>query len=65
MSVKDIEQAIEELPRHEVAELSKWLDEFQNRVWDEQIERDATAGRFNQLIERAKAQHAAGRCKPL
>jgi len=65
MSVKDIEQAITQLPRQEIAELSQWFEEFQNQMWDEQIERDAHAGRFDKLIEQAKAQYAAGRCKPL
>ena len=65
MSVKEIEQAITQLPRSEVAELSRWFEEFQAQVWDEQIERDAKAGRFDKLIEQAKAEYAAGRCKPL
>ena len=65
MSVKDIEQAIKGLPRQEIAELSQWFEEFQNQIWDEQIERDANAGRFDKLIGRAKSQYAAGRCKPL
>jgi hypothetical protein len=65
MSVKDIEQAITQLPRSEVAELSQWFEEFQAQVWDEQIERDSKAGRFNKLIEQAKAEYAAGQCRPL
>ena len=65
MSVQEIEAAIAQLPRHEISELSRWFEEFQNQMWDEQIERDAKAGRFDQLIEQAKAQYAAGQCKPL
>lgn len=65
MSVKDIEQAITQLPPSEVAELSQWFEEFQAQVWDRQIEQDAKAGRFAALIEQAKAEAAAGRCKPL
>ncbi len=65
MSVKEIEKAIEELPRHEVTELSQWFEEFQNQLWDEQIERDANAGRFASLIGQAKEQYAAGLSKPL
>ena len=65
MSVKDIEAAITQLPRHEITELSQWFEEFQNQIWDEQIERDADAGRFDKLIKQAKAQYAAGLCKPL
>ena len=37
MSLKEIEKAIEELPRHEVTELSQWFEEFENQLWDEQI----------------------------
>lgn len=65
MSVKEIENAITQLPPSEVAELSQWFEEFQAQVWDEQIERDSKAGRFDNLIEQAKAEYAAGRCKPL
>ncbi len=65
MSVKEIEKAIAQLSRHEITELSQWLEEFQNQIWDEKIERDANAGRFDKLIEQAKAQYAAGQCKPL
>ena len=65
MSVQDIEKAIAELPREEVVELGRWFEEFQNQMWDEQIERDAGAGRFDKLIEQAKAQRAAGQIKPL
>ncbi len=65
MSVKEIEAAIAQLPRHEISELSRWFEEFENQVWDEKIERDANAGRFDKLIEQAKAQYAAGQCKPL
>ncbi|MDQ2730823.1 MAG: hypothetical protein M3Y56_04115 [Armatimonadota bacterium] len=65
MNVQEIEQAITQLPSSQVAELSVWLEEFQAQAWDKQIEEDARAGRFNKLIEQAKVEYAAGRCKPL
>ena len=65
MNVQEIEQAITQLPRGQVSELSTWLEEFQARLWDEQIKCDAAAGKFDALIEQAKAEYAAGRCKPL
>ncbi len=58
MSVKDIEEAITQLPHEQIAELSQWFEEFHNQIWDEQIERDANAGRFDKIIEQAKAQYA-------
>ncbi len=65
MSVKDIEQAIAELPPSDVAELAQWFEEFQAQLWDKQIEQDAKAGRFADLIEQARADYAGGQCKPL
>lgn len=65
MSVQEIEAAIAQLPRHEWSELSRWFEELGNQMWDEQIERDAKARRFDEFIEQAKAQYAAGRCKSL
>ena len=65
MSVQEIEKAIAQLPRSEVTELLRWFEEFQGQSWDEQIERDAKSGRFNALVEQAKAEHAAGESKPL
>ncbi len=47
MTVKDIEDAISQLPRSELAELSAWFDDFEEQLWDEQIESDAIAGQFN------------------
>lgn len=65
MSVKDIEKAITQLPRSEVAELSQWFEEFQAQVWDEQIARDSKAGRFDNLIKQAKVEYGADRYRPL
>jgi hypothetical protein len=65
MSVKDIEQAIAQLPPAEIVELSEWFEEFQHQLWDKQIEQDAKAGKLAKLMEQAKADYAAGQCKPL
>lgn len=65
MTVKDIEQAIEKLPRAELAQLSAWFDEFESQLWDEKIETDAKDGRFDDLIGEAISEHEAGRSMPL
>jgi hypothetical protein len=65
MTVKDIEHAITQLPRTEVAELSAWFEDFESQLWDEQIETDAKNGRFDELINQAKSDYVAGRSKPL
>ena len=65
MTVKDIEKAILQLPRAEFTELAAWFEELESQLWDEQIERDAKAGRFEPLIAEALAEHKAGRTRPL
>jgi hypothetical protein len=51
MSVKDIKLAITRLPSTELAELADWFEEFHAQAWDEQIEKDVEAGRFDQLVQ--------------
>lgn len=65
MDIKEIESAIAQLPPLELAKLAKWFEEFQARVWDEQLERDVKAGRLDALIEQAEQEFEQGRCEPL
>ncbi len=65
MTVREIESAIEKLPPNEVSKLSKWLEEFEERVWDKQIERDLQNGNLQNLIEEAEKDYAKGNHQPL
>lgn len=65
MSITDIEAAITSLPRNEFHALMEWLDEFRERLWDEQIEADAKAGRLDEILEQAKRESEAGLGTPL
>ena len=65
MDVKEIESAIDDLPAAEIAELAKWFEEFHAQIWDQQIERDLNAGRFESLFEEAKQDFESNRCEPL
>lgn len=60
-SIEDIEKAITKLTPEQVAKLRDWFDEFQARIFDEQIERDAKAGKLDRLMEKARENHNAGR----
>ena len=64
-TVKEIENAIVNLPRHELAEFAAWFEEHQAQIWDRQIKDDSLSGRFRPLIEQAKAEHDAGKSRPL
>jgi hypothetical protein len=59
--IEDIEKAVEQLSPEELARFRAWFEEFDARLFDEKIERDAKAGKLDKLIAEARANHAAGR----
>lgn len=60
MSIQEIEKAVAKLPPGELDQLMERLEEMRQEQWDQQIARDAEAGRFDALIEQAKKDFAAG-----
>lgn len=65
MSVQEIETAIMNLPVVEVNELVTWLDEYCASLWDQEIEDDVNAGRFDVLLAEIKEEYEAGLAMPL
>jgi hypothetical protein len=65
MNIKEIESAIAQLPPAELAELARWFEEFQARVWDEQLEQDMKSGRLDALLKQAEKDFEQGQCDPL
>lgn len=65
MDVEELEHAVSKLPPEKLAEFSEWFREYLADAWDEQIERDAQAGRLDEKIEQAKEDYEAGRTTSL
>ena len=63
-TVKEIESAISKLAPTEVHQVADWLQEYREELWDRQIEADAAAGKFDNLIRQAKADFRAGQATP-
>ena len=63
--LEKIKRRIEALPPQELRALGEWLDELREKLWDEQMERDALSGKLDTLAAEAMADIAAGRVKPL
>ena len=57
MGVKQIEQAIAQLPTKELAELVSWLEDYHAQVWDKQIEDDLQDGRLDSLLEQVDKEY--------
>ena len=63
--VERIEQEIEALSPEELAQFRAWFLEYDWTIWDRQIERDAQAGRLDDLAAKALRDHAAGKTTPV
>lgn len=65
MSITEIEQAIAELSPEELARFREWFEEFDARVWDEQIENDAKTGKLDKFADKAIDEYRTGKAKEL
>jgi len=63
--VEALEARIRDLPPHDFASLREWFHEFENECWDQQIASDFKSGKFNKLIEKARAEFAQGKAREL
>ena len=65
MSLQELEQAVSQLSPDQLAEFSAWFDLYRREHdfddWDRQMAADADAGKFDKLIEQARAEHRAGK----
>ena len=64
-TVQQIERAIDALTPEQREELYVWLDERYLHAGDVQLKTAIEAGRFDDRISRAIADHKAGRTEPL
>jgi len=63
--VEAIEASIRELHPQDFSCLREWFHEFENERWDQQIASDFKAGKFNKLIEKARAEFNQGEAREL
>ena len=63
--IEKIEQEVKALSPDELARFRAWFLEYDWAAWDLQIERDAQAGRLDDLAARALRDHATGKTTPL
>jgi hypothetical protein len=63
--IEKIEQEVQALSPDELAQFRAWFREYDWAAWDRQIERDAQAGRLDDLAAKALRDHTAGKTTPL
>ena len=64
-TIQAIEQAVQQLPAHELAEFRQWFTQFDDAAWDAQIEADAGAGKLDALATDALAEYHNGMAREL
>jgi hypothetical protein len=64
-TVQEIERAIDALTPQQIEELYAWLDQRHPQLIDVQLKADLDAGRIDDRINRALADHQAGSTQPL
>jgi hypothetical protein len=64
-TLEDIEKAVAELPPDQLMRFRAWFEEFEAARFDQRIERDAKAGKLDQLAEQGLADFRAGRAREL
>ena len=64
-TVAEIENALQKLPVNDAWKVADWLQEYLDAKWDQQMDADSAAGKLDPLWEKARADIAAGRVKPL
>ncbi|MCR4376133.1 MAG: hypothetical protein NUW22_14920 [Acidobacteria bacterium] len=64
-TVSEITGAVRQLPKRELARFRKWFAEYDAAAWDQQLDRDVTAGRLDKLAREAEREVRAGRATAL
>ena len=56
MSFAELEQAVKQLPPHELTAFTALVVKLDNDAWDKQIENDAASGKLDSLFEEAEKE---------
>jgi len=63
--VKELEQAVRRLSREDLIAFRHWFAEFDQQMWDGELEQDVAAGRLDHLADEALDELRQGRTRPL
>ena len=61
----EIQEAVRALREEEFDAFSSWFNQYEEERWDRQIEQDQKSGPLRSLMEKARADFEAGKCRPL
>ncbi|WP_271252681.1 hypothetical protein [Pseudanabaena sp. Chao 1811] len=59
MSIQELKIAIKKLSGKELDNLTTWLIDYREQIWDQQIEHDLDSGKLNQLLDEIDSEYEA------
>ena len=63
--MEELEYRVQNLAKGDFSKFREWFYHFENDLWDEQIRADFKAGKFDPLIEKARAEFSQGKVREL
>ena len=64
-TLQEIEKAVQDLSPDQLAAFREWFVEYDQALWDKQLERDVASGRLDSLADEAIEDLRNGRCSDL
>lgn len=64
-SLAEIEKAIRQLPEDDIRQLARWLQNYIDDHWDQQLETDLASGKLDALMAHAEARIQSNQVKDL
>ena len=64
-TLQEIEKAVQDLSPDQLAAFRNWFVEYDQALWDEQLERDVASGRLDSHADEALDDLRNGRCSDL
>lgn len=60
-TLHDVEKAVAKLTPDDLGKFRRWFAQYDGKIWDDQIEADAAAGKLDKLANEALAEYRAGK----
>ncbi len=57
MSIQELKNAIKQLSSKELANLTTWLIDYYEQIWDQQIEDNLDSGQLDQLLDEIDSEY--------
>ncbi|WP_456324916.1 hypothetical protein [Desulfonauticus submarinus] len=65
MQLYEVIENIKKLSAKDLKILLEWIEDYEQKLWDQEFERDVRLGKLDKLAEQAIKDFQAGKCREL